>query len=92
MTPQKYRHTRERDQLAEILGAGPQPGHEQRGAHVERPLQQQRRQQQQPVPGDRFPGDDDDGEHHQHGHRQLLEFHHHVRQRQAGPREVQRAD
>jgi hypothetical protein len=44
----------ERDQLADVLRARADPGHEQRGAHVERSLQQQRREQQQPVPGERL--------------------------------------
>jgi hypothetical protein len=82
----------ERDQLADVLRARAQPGHDQRGAHVERRLHQQRRHQQQPVPGERLPGPQHDGEHHDHRQQQLLELHDHVGQRQAGPREMKRAD
>src|SRR5689334_9515482 len=93
MTPQKYRQTRSRNGISWLMScARADPGHEQRGAHVERGLQQQRRKQQQPVPGERLARAQHDGEQHHHGQQQLLELHQHVRERQASTREMQRAD
>jgi hypothetical protein len=80
----------ERDQLADVLGSGADPGQPQRRAHIERRLHQQDRHEQQPVPGERLAGPEHDREQHQHRQQQLLELHQHVGQRQAGPREMQR--
>jgi hypothetical protein len=82
----------ERDQLADVLSTGAEPGQDQRCTHIERGLQQQRRDEKKPVRGDRFPGPEHDREQHQHRQQQLLELHDHVGERQAGPRKVQRAD
>src|SRR5690348_4917805 len=82
----------ERQQLAEVLRAGAQPGQAQAHAHVEQGLERQGGEGEQPVPGQRLARDQHDHGEHDHRHDQLLELDQHVSDRQAGPREGQRPD
>ncbi len=80
----------ERHQLRDVRCLGAHPGHDHRDAGVEGELEHQRRDRQQPGRGDRHAEAEQD--HDQRGHReqQLLELLEAERERQRGPREVQR--
>src|SRR6266568_1309497 len=82
----------ERQQLAEVVRAGAQPGQAQAHTDVEQRLERQGRDGEQPVPGQRLArGQHDHGEH-DHRHAQLLELDQHVPDGQAGARERQGPD
>ena len=83
----------ERQQLSEVVDSGADPGREQGDARIEHRQQQQGGDREQPVPGQRIAWHHQD-DHDEHAHREqhLLQFDHHVGERQRGARELQRPD
>jgi len=82
----------ERDQLGDVRHRAAEPGDDQRRPGVEHRLQQDRRDQQQPVDAWVLSADHHDDGDDDHADQHLLEFDDHVRERQRGAREIERAD
>ena len=95
-TPERYSQVRIRNGSSWLksLTVEPTRATSRPIADIEDRLQQQGRDRQQPVPGDRLVAeraDEDDGQD-RHRQQHLLELDHHVRERQARARELQRPD